>query len=450
MRLKRARLPPRAIKTFFISWKIFFKPRAAKNNRLNMNKALYFPDRLEAQLLICQEESNLLINMKKNRSFKRDIEVALQELARSFPIIGITGPRQSGKTTLAQSYFPNKTYLNLEDPSLRSELKNDPKGALASLSTEGAIFDEIQHMPELLSYLQVASDANEVKGQFIITGSYNLALMEAVSQSLAGRIGLLELLPMSTQELIQAGITLSTDNLLLHGGLPRIFRDSINPTLVYKNYVATYLERDMRNIIQIKELSQFKRFMHLCASRIGTEFVASNLANELGVSYKTIQSWLSVLEASYVVFRLQPYYENFGKRVIKSPKLYFTDVGLASYLLGIEEVSQISRDPLKGNLFENLVVLDFYKKLLNQGKEARLYFYRDQSQNEVDLIWQRGRELIPIEIKYGQTYQHNFIKGLEHFKKIAKDRVPYGYVIYTGDTPETSSTLWKLINYRTV
>lgn len=388
--------------------------------------------------------------MKKIAPFSRDIEPTLEELSNSFPIIGITGPRQSGKTTLARHFFPNKTYMNLEDPSLRLQLQSDPKGMLAALSKDGAIFDEIQYVPELLSYLQVISDTTEIKGQFIITGSYNLALVEAITQSLAGRVGLLELLPMSTQELIKAGIALDTDNFILHGGLPRIFRDKINPTLVYKNYVATYLERDMRSIIQVKELSQFKRFMHLCAARIGTEFVASNLANEIGVSYKTIQSWLSVLEASYIVFRLQPYYENFGKRIIKSPKLYFTDVGLATYLLGIEEISQLSRDPLKCNLFENLVVLDFYKKILNQGKEARIYFYRDQSQNEVDLIWQHGRSLIPVEIKYGQTYQKIFIKGLEHFKKIAKERVPYGYIIFTGDSLDAPSNTWKLINYREI
>jgi len=338
-------------------------------------------------------------------------------------------------------------YFNLEDPSLRAQLIEDPKGLLASLDEHGAIFDEVQHFPELLSYLQVETDKSPTKGRFIITGSYNLALMESMTQSLAGRVGLLELLPMSTQELEQAKITLSTDELMYYGGLPRIFRDSINPTLVYKNYVKTYLERDMRQIIQVKNLTQFQRFMQLMAARIGSEFVASHLGNELGVSYHTIQSWLSVLEASYVIFRLPPYYENFGKRVVKSPKLYFTDVGLACYLLGIENTSQLSRDPLKGNLFENLVVLDLYKARLNQGREARLYYYRDHGQHEVDLIWQQGRDLIPTEIKYGQTFHSNFTKNLAYFKTIAPDRVPHGYVVYTGET-QTSSSTWRILNYR--
>lgn len=384
--------------------------------------------------------------MTTTHEFQRAIEPALQELIQSFPIICLTGPRQSGKTTLAKHYCPEKTYFNLEDPSLRAQLISDPKGLLASLDEHGAIFDEIQHFPELLSYLQVNTDQNPIKGKFLITGSYNLALIESVTQSLAGRVGLLELLPMSTQEIKRADIHLSTDESLYYGGLPRIFRDHINPTLVYKNYVKTYLERDMRQIIQVKDLAQFQRFMQLMAARIGSECVASHLGNELGVSYHTIQSWISVLEASYIIFRLQPYHENFGKRVIKSPKLYFTDVGLASYLLGIETTAQLTRDPLKGSLFENLVVLDLYKARLNQGREPRLYYYRDQGQHEIDLIWQQGRDLIPIEIKYGQTFQTHFTKNLSYLKTIAPDRVPHGYVIYTGET-QTSSGTWRLLNY---
>ena len=383
--------------------------------------------------------------------FQRDIRPALAELEKTFPIIAITGPRQSGKTTLAQQHCPNKPYFNLEDPSQRAQLEADPKGMLASLSGQGAIFDEVQHFPDLLSYLQVEADKQQTRGQYIITGSYHLALLESVTQSLAGRVGLLELLPMSTQELGRANIQLSADERLYYGGLPRIFRDDLSPTLVYKNYVKTYLERDMRHMIKVKDLMQFRRFMQLCAARIGSEFVASHIANELGVSYHTVQSWLSVLEASYVVFRLQPYYENFGKRVIKSPKLYFTDVGLASYLLGIEELSQLSRDPLKGSLFENLVILDFYKYLLNQGREARIYFYRDRSQREVDLIWQCGRDLIPIEIKYGQTYHKAFAKNIEYFRDIAKQQVPRAYIVYGGESGANSEeTFCRLLNFREI
>lgn len=386
--------------------------------------------------------------MNTATSFQRDMHPTVLTLARSFPIISITGPRQSGKTTLCQQCFPHKPYFNLEDPSQRAQIIADPKGLLASLNDGGAIFDEVHHFPELLSYLQVETDKRQIKGQFVITGSYNLALMASVTQSLAGRVGLLELLPMSTHELQCAGIDLSVDDALYYGGLPRIFRDHISPTLVYKNYVKTYLERDLRHIIAIKDLSVFQRFLQLCASRIGSEFVASNIGNELGVSYHTIQSWLSVLEASYIIFRLQPYFENFGKRIIKSPKIYFTDVGLVTYLLGIENKEQLSRDPLKGGLFENLVILDIYKKLLNQGKEPRIYFYRDQAQHEVDLIWQSGRELIPIEIKCGQTYHADMTRNLHYFKQIAQDRVPHGYLIYTGEPEFNKHSLWRLINYR--
>ncbi len=387
--------------------------------------------------------------MNKKVDFLRKITSELQNLAQSFPIICITGPRQSGKTTLIRHCFQDKKYFNLEDPDQRAEIMADPKGILSSVGDRGAIFDEVQHFPDLLSYLQVLTDEKQIKGQFIITGSYNLALMESVTQSLAGRVGLLELFPMSTQELIHADISLSTDDLIYHGGLPRIFRDQLSPTVVYKNYLKTYIERDMRKIINVADLMQFQRFIKLCATRIGSEFIASNIANELGISYHTVQSWLSVLEASYIVFRLQPYYENFGKRIIKSSKLYFTDVGLACYLLGIENISQINRDPFKGNLFENLVILDIYKQLLNLGKEPNLYFYRDRSQYEVDLIWQYGRDLIPIEIKYGQTFKTEFTKGLSYFKNIAPDRVPYGYVIYTGEALlENDTREWRVLNYQ--
>ena len=246
--------------------------------------------------------------MNIKHEFFRQITPELKSLAKQFLIICVTGPRQSGKTTLVRHCFPKKQYFNLEDPDQRAAIITDPKGILAAAGVVGAIFDEVQHFPQLLSYLQALTDENQIKGQFIITGSYNLALMESVTQSLAGRVGLLDLLPMSTQELIQAGITLSTDELLYHGGLPRIFCDNLSPTLVYKNYVKTYLERDMRKVINVSDLMQFQRFMQLCAARVGSEFVASNIANELGVSYHTVQSWLSVLEASYIVFRLQPYF----------------------------------------------------------------------------------------------------------------------------------------------
>ncbi len=247
---------------------------------------------------------------------------------------------------------------------------------------------------------------------------------------------------------MQGDIRLTTDERLYYVGLPGIFREAINPTLVYKNYVKTYLERDIHQVINIKELSQFQRFMQLCASRIGSEFLASHIGNELGISYHTVQAWVSALEASYIIFRLQPYFENFGKRAIKSSKLYFTDVGLVCFLLGIENVAQLSRDPLKDNLFENLVILDRYKNCLNQGETAWIYFYRDQSQHEVDLICQSGRRLILVEIKYAKTFQSNFIKNLTYLKKLAPEQISHGYVVYNGDTNAQSEQTWRLLNYR--
>lgn len=378
--------------------------------------------------------------------FKRALEEEVLELSRTYPIVSILGPRQSGKTTLVQALFPKKPYVNLEEPDSREFAQVDPKGFLASYENTGAIFDEIQRVPKLLSYIQVLVDKKQQKGFFILTGSHQLELHEAISQSLAGRTALVKLLSMSLYELNQAFINLSLEEYLLFGGFPRIFKDNINPTKAYSYYFQTYIERDVRQIINVKDLTQFQRFIKICAGRIGQILQYESLANDVGVSSHTIKSWLSILEASFIIFRLEPYFENFGKRLIKSPKLYFTDVGLLTYLLGIENINQLSRDPLRGNLIENLVLLELLKFRLNKGLEPKLYFFRDAYGHEVDAIFQKGFELVAFEIKSSQTFNKDFLKNLEFFKAIAKERFLNGFLIYTG-TKEHQINSFQVLNY---
>lgn len=376
---------------------------------------------------------------------ERDIQPIILELAKQFPIVTITGPRQSGKTTISKATFPHKPYVSLEDKDILLLAQTDPRKFLAKYS-DGAIFDEIQRAPYILSYLQTIVDNDKRRGLFILTGSHQLMLQQSISQSLAGRTALLSLLPLSINELKRTEATLDLDVLLLNGFYPVIYQNKVNPTFVYKNYIATYLERDVRQLINIKDLSTFQRFLKLCAGRVGQVLNKNSLASDIGISSTTIEHWLSILEASYIIFRLQPYYENFGKRVIKSPKLYFTDPGLAAYLLNIENVSQISRDPLRGNLIENLVILDLMKYRYNRGLDHNLYYYRDQHQHEVDVIYKTGEQLVPIEIKAAHTITLQFFKGLKHFKAISKNRCSQGYLIYSG-VPMQGIESFEIINY---
>lgn len=365
------------------------------------------------------------------RIIKREILTELLTLAGSYPILTITGPRQSGKTTLAKEAFPTKPYTNLEELDIRSFAKEDPRRFLGQFP-EGAILDEIQHVPELLSYIQSIVDQKNQHGMFVLTGSHQLALQRTVTQSLAGRVALLQLLPLSIDEVRSINSTLTVDDYLLQGFYPRVYKDNLNPTKNYANYVHTYLERDIKELINVKDLSTFRKFIKLCAGRIGQILNMASLSNDVGISSHTIKHWLSILEASYIIVLLQPYYENFGKRLIKSPKLYFNDVGLASYLLGIETVSQLSRDPLRGSLFENLVLLDLIKQRLNKGKEPRFYYYRDSGQHEIDIIYQSAHKLIPIEVKASETYHQDFAKTLRYFHELTKSRCDNSYVVYAG------------------
>jgi predicted AAA+ superfamily ATPase len=378
--------------------------------------------------------------------YHREMEPILIELATQYPVVTVTGPRQSGKTTLTRKVFADKPYANLEAPDIRHFAAEDPRRFLAQYP-DGVILDEIQRAPELLSYIQVLVDEKNKPGQYILTGSHQLSLHQAVSQSLAGRTALLTLLPLTLQELAKNGFVLDVDQQLLNGFYPRIYQESLDPATVYRNYYHTYVERDVREIVNIKNLVSFERFIKLCAGRIGNLLDMTSLANDVGVSVTTISNWLSILEASYLIVRLQPYYENVGKRMIKSPKLYFTDVGFAAYLLGIENVTQMSRDPLRGALFENMVVIELMKYRFNQGKDAPIYFYRDNHKNEIDVVVKLANHLIPVEIKSAQTFHSDFLKGLKFLKNTIENRIPVGYVVYSGANA-MQYDIFHVINYQ--
>jgi len=377
--------------------------------------------------------------------FSRQIQQELALTATEYPVVTIIGPRQSGKTTLAQMQFPDYRYANLEVPEIRQLATSDPQGFFAQYPAP-VIIDEIQRVPELLSYIQALSDKSKKRGQYILTGSHQVRLHEAVSQSLAGRTALLRLLPLSIEELkANNAAAPDRDELIYRGFMPRIYQENIDPTRLYRNYFQTYVERDVRQMINVKSLIAFENFMRLLAGRIGQIVNLNSLAGDVGVSGTTLKEWLSVLEASFIVFRLPPYFENLGKRIVKSPKIYFTEVGLAAYLLGIEKKEQVTRDPLRGNLFENMVVLEALKARLNAGGDPNLFFFRDDQGHEVDLIFKHGRRLVPVEIKSAMTFNQDFVKSIEYFKKIAPES-GNGAVIYAGElTPEVSGN--KFVNF---
>ena len=363
----------------------------------------------------------------------RTAENILQTFAGMYPVVTITGPRQSGKTTLSREVFSQKKYANLESPDIRQFAIDDPRAFLAQYP-DGAIIDEIQRAPDLVSYIQVLVDEDKRDGLFILTGSQQFEVSNTINQSLAGRTALFKLLPFSLQE-IQSGFPLpDIDSMLYKGFYPRLWEKNLNPTQALGDYFETYIERDLRQLITIKDLHLFQRFIKLCAGRVGQLLNINSLANDTGISHTTARSWLSLLEVSYIIFLLQPYYVNISKRLVKSPKLYFYDVGLASFLLGIENKKQISRDPLRGNLFENMVVAEVLKYRFNQGKRSNLYFYRDSKGNEVDLLLVNGSDIFPIEIKSGMTITRDYFKGLKHFAKLFPDRIPQGSgIVYGGD-----------------
>lgn len=377
---------------------------------------------------------------------RRKIENQLRTLAGMYPVVTITGPRQSGKTTLAREVFRDHQYLSLENFDLREAAISDPKGFLKTFPAP-VIFDEIQRVPELLSYIQTLVDEDKRAGQYILTGSHQPLLGQGVAQSLAGRTGILKLLPLSIEELADAGIALERDRYLYQGFMPRLYDTAIDAENLYRDYFATYVERDLRLLLNVKDLHSFETFVKLLAGRIGQLINLSSLSGDVGVSVQTISQWLSVLEASFIIFRLPCYYENFGKRMVKSQKLYFSEPGLAAWLLGISSPEQIARDPLFGGLFENMVVAEALKSRLNAGKIPELYFIRDSRGLEVDLVLRASHDrLIPAEIKSGGTWNRNFCRNLLKLRNLSP-KFDNGFVIYSGDlTLEVDGV--RFVNFR--
>ena len=361
----------------------------------------------------------------------------LLQRATLYPVVTVLGPRQSGKTTLCRMAFPDKPYVNLEQPDVRDFAQQDPKAFLAQYP-DGAVLDEIQNVPTLLSWLQVLTDADPRKGRFVLTGSHQLQVNADITQSLAGRTAVLELLPLSLSELaaVGDGATLGPDDvnrMMLQGGYPRIHAQDLPPDVMLSDYFATYVERDVRQLITLRHLREFGHCVRLLAGRTGQLLNQTSLGNEVGVSSNTITQWLSLLEASFLVFSLAPWSVNIGKRLVKSPKVYFYDVGLACWLLGIKTVEQLQHHPLRGALFENLVVLEVMKSLRNQGLRDPLYFFRDSNGLEVDLLLEHADGVQLIEIKASQTVAAPLFKNLRTVSALLGERVKSQHLVYGGD-----------------
>jgi predicted AAA+ superfamily ATPase len=362
----------------------------------------------------------------------RKIEYELGVTAGEYPVVTIIGPRQSGKTTLAKKAFPEHTYVNLEHPELRHLALSDPKTFIHRYPPP-VIYDEIQNVPELLSWIQVSVDENHgLKAGYILTGSHQMQLRAAITQSLAGRTALLTLYPFALNELGEEYCRFERETLIFKGFMPRLHDKGIRPGRLYRDYFQTYVERDVRKLMAIENQQAFEMLLKLLAGRVGSEVNYSAISNQVGISAPQIKKWLSLLEASFIIFRLPPFYNNFGKRLTKSPKIYFVEVGLACYLLGIEDPAQLERDPGFGGLFENMVVAEAYKSRINAGLEPNLYFYRDRYRNEVDLLYPSGSSFIPVEIKSSRTFQDGFLRGIRYFQKLSGDNRP-GLLMYDGD-----------------
>lgn len=382
---------------------------------------------------------------------ERDIQPVLIRLASQYPVVTVTGPRQSGKTTLARSAFPDKPYVSLEDPDLRRFAIEDPRGFLGS-HPQGAILDEIQRAPELLSYLQGLVDAQPRPGLYILTGSQQFELMHRLSQSLAGRTALLRLLPFTLAETLRARPAPAEPELadiLLAGFYPRIHDRGLDPTQALGDYFATYVERDLRQLTAVHDLQRFERFVRLCAGRTGQLLNLSSLGQDAGVSHATARAWIDLLQTSYIVYLLPPWLTNTRKRLVKTPKLYFYDVGLACWLLGLRTPQQVQRDPLWGALFENLIVMEALKDRYNAGASGEMYFYRDAEGHEVDLLLPVGGRLHAIEIKAGATVNPDYFKGLRSFAMHHPQALASGGVIFGGRAGQARSD-WPVHSWLTL
>lgn len=363
----------------------------------------------------------------------RKLSETVLKFAGKYPVISVTGPRQSGKTTLVKSLFPKHKYISLENPETRSISLSDPK-SLFEPKDQLMILDEIQYVPELLSYIQVISDETKIHGQFILTGSQSLILSEKISQTLAGRTAILKLLPFSLSEIskLKQVKDFSFEDYIFKGFYPRTYDEDISPEEFYPFYLETYVQRDVRVIQNVRDLNTFTNFVRLCAGRTGQLLDYSSLAKDIGVSVHTIKGWISILEAGFIVFQLYPYYKNFGKRMIKAPKLYFTDPGLAAFLLGIKNAEQVKTHYLKGSLFENLVVLELLKQRFNHGLPQDLWFFRDSNRNEVDVVAE-NEQLQWIEIKSTRTFSPDFLSAFRFLDKNPDTQIGNKTIIYGGD-----------------
>ncbi len=379
----------------------------------------------------------------------RNIAPLVVKLAKQYPVVTLTGPRQSGKTTLAKALFPSKPYVTLEDPDVRRFAVDDPRGFLSQYSG-GAIFDEIQRVLELPSYLQGLVDADPRPGQFILTGSQQFELMTQVTQSLAGRTAILRLLPLTLAEAQRFNKTPKNPDLastLLKGFYPRIHDKHLDPSQALADYFTTYVERDLRQLAAVHDLQRFERFVRLCAGRSGQLLNLVSLGNDAGVSQPTARAWIDLLQTSFIVYLLPPWHTNTGKRLVKSPKLYFYDVGLACWLLGLRAANQVARDPLWGSLFENFIIIEAMKDRLNAGESAEMYFYRDSEGNEVDLLLPTGGKLHAIEIKAGATVNPDYFKGLKTFASHHPQAIAGGNVIY-GGTQNQARSDWPVYSWQ--
>lgn len=376
--------------------------------------------------------------------YNRELKTKLLELSQTWSIISVTGPRQSGKTTLCKMAFPEYEYVNLERATTRALVEQDIEGFLLQYPN-GLIIDEAQNLPELFSVLQVVVDENKSL-RYVLSGSSDFLLMQNISQSLAGRVAVMRLLPLSLSEL-GADTSEDVNEQMWCGFYPAVWGDKKDPHTVYDSYVATYIQKDVRQIVNIKDLTLFRRFLTLVATRVGTEFVASTIGTELGVDHKTIQSWMSILETSYTAFLLHPFYRNIGKRLTKTPKVYFYDVGLVCYLLGIETAQQLAHHPLRGAIFENMVVCDMLKERYNKGLDKNIMFYRDKSR-EVDILQEEAGRLHAYEVKVAERFHPDFMNSLEYLKTLLKDDLLSMNIVYTGENKSVGSIHLK--NYKDI
>lgn len=380
----------------------------------------------------------------------RILSNAITFSAKKMPVIAVTGPRQSGKSTLIRHLFPNHSYQNLEDIELRKFAISDPKGFLYNAG-KFVIIDEIQYVPDLLSYIQVNTDIQKTAGQYIISGSQNLLLMDSISQSLAGRASIFNLLPFSLAELAGTSYVLPNyEDYILKGFYPRIYDLDLNPTQWLQDYIQTYVERDVRQILNVGDLGVFRQFLEICAGRIGQLINLTDIGNMIGVSYQTINRWLSVLESSFIIYTLRPYHQNYNKRIVKSPKLYFYDTGLACALLNLRHTDDLNRHFSKGALFENLIITEILKNQINHNMSPKNYFWNVSGSHEIDLLVDSGGKILPIEIKSSRTISNHFFDSLKYFQELSTVPSSNNFLVYGGDEVQVRSIAnvlsWKNLN----